>query len=128
MLLLGIRVKTLFSMKCPLLEITSIWHVDPGCYKKLHQFLRPGRLWEVYLKNSDRVLCQSLQPLDHSELMVKEVILVQKMYTQSGNPTLNCFSNSRSCWEVKAVLGRRFLPSNECWNSKRKKILINVKS
>lgn len=26
----------------------------------------------------------------------------------------NCFSNSRSCWDVKAVLGLLVLPSNAC--------------
>lgn len=29
--------------------------------------------------------------------------------------SLKCFSSSRSCWEVKAVRGRRVLPSRLCW-------------
>lgn len=28
--------------------------------------------------------------------------------------TLNCFSNSSSCWDVNAVRGRRFLPYTVC--------------
>ena len=28
--------------------------------------------------------------------------------------SLNCFSSSSSCWEVKAVRGRRVFPRREC--------------